>query len=106
MVHMVMYFYYGLAALEYRPWWKKYITKFQLTQFVLLMIHGAWAAYAAKRYNAYLVFDVAYQIIMYVLFTLFYREAYSAKKSVPAEKKESSAAPQQQQQKAKAKKVE
>ncbi|XP_018496041.2 elongation of very long chain fatty acids protein 5 [Galendromus occidentalis] len=42
-IHVVMYTYYFLAALgpQMQPylWWKKYITKAQITQFVFLMIH-------------------------------------------------------------------
>ncbi|XP_064476030.1 very long chain fatty acid elongase 1-like [Ornithodoros turicata] len=44
-VHMVMYTYYGLAALspELRPnlWWKKYVTQAQIAQFFALMVHGS-----------------------------------------------------------------
>lgn len=42
-VHVVMYTYYGLAAIgpHLQPylWWKKYITRLQLTQFVLVLLH-------------------------------------------------------------------
>ncbi|KAM7303357.1 elongation of very long chain fatty acids protein 1-like [Ixodes scapularis] len=44
-VHMVMYTYYGLAALppRLRPnlWWKKYVTQIQIVQFFALMMHGS-----------------------------------------------------------------
>lgn len=44
-VHIVMYSYYGLSALDksIRPnlWWKRHVTQFQIVQFVMLMIHGA-----------------------------------------------------------------
>lgn len=33
-VHVVMYFYYFLTTLKISPWWKKYITSFQILQFV------------------------------------------------------------------------
>ncbi|XP_022652596.1 elongation of very long chain fatty acids protein AAEL008004-like isoform X1 [Varroa jacobsoni] len=43
-VHVVMYGYYGLAALpsSVKPnlWWKKYVTQFQIAQFFALMVHG------------------------------------------------------------------
>jgi len=43
-VHVVMYGYYGLAALppSVRPnlWWKKHVTQFQIIQFFALMVHG------------------------------------------------------------------
>ncbi|XP_013382054.1 elongation of very long chain fatty acids protein 4 isoform X1 [Lingula anatina] len=44
-IHVVMYTYYGVAALgpEYQKylWWKKYLTKLQLIQFVVGMAHAA-----------------------------------------------------------------
>jgi len=44
-VHTVMYGYYLLAAMGpwIRPylWWKKYLTKIQLIQFVAIFIHAA-----------------------------------------------------------------
>uniref|UniRef100_H2YNX2 Elongation of very long chain fatty acids protein n=1 Tax=Ciona savignyi TaxID=51511 RepID=H2YNX2_CIOSA len=43
LVHVVMYFYYGVSALgpEYRKyiWWKKYLTAFQLVQFMTIFVH-------------------------------------------------------------------
>uniref|UniRef100_G1TKM9 Elongation of very long chain fatty acids protein n=1 Tax=Oryctolagus cuniculus TaxID=9986 RepID=G1TKM9_RABIT len=42
-VHVVMYFYYGLSALgpayQKYVWWKKYLTSLQLVQFVIVTIH-------------------------------------------------------------------
>jgi len=34
MVHVPMYFYYGISALGMNAWWKKYITLLQIIQFV------------------------------------------------------------------------
>lgn len=43
-VHIVMYIYYMLAAMgpKYRRyiWWKKYLTNFQMIQFVLIFSHA------------------------------------------------------------------
>jgi len=36
-VHVVMYFYFAIYALGYRPWWKKYLTSLQILQFVIDM---------------------------------------------------------------------
>lgn len=34
-VHVIMYFYYGMAALGKYFWWKRYLTRIQITQFVV-----------------------------------------------------------------------
>jgi hypothetical protein len=45
LVHTVMYFYYFISSFGYQPWWKKYITKMQMTQFVLILIHALYHIY-------------------------------------------------------------
>ncbi|GFQ92421.1 elongation of very long chain fatty acids protein 7 [Trichonephila clavata] len=37
-VHIVMYTYYGLAAMEKKLWWKEHLTKFQMVQFVVIIL--------------------------------------------------------------------
>eukprot|EP00188_Purpureofilum_apyrenoidigerum_P001534 Plantae.Rhodophyta-Purpureofilum_apyrenoidigerum.ctg18542.p1 GENE.Plantae.Rhodophyta-Purpureofilum_apyrenoidigerum.ctg18542~~Plantae.Rhodophyta-Purpureofilum_apyrenoidigerum.ctg18542.p1 ORF type:complete len:275 (-),score=36.61 Plantae.Rhodophyta-Purpureofilum_apyrenoidigerum.ctg18542:251-1075(-) len=34
-VHIIMYYYYAMAALKIRVWWKKYLTALQIVQFVI-----------------------------------------------------------------------
>ena len=34
-VHMFMYWYYAMASIEIKCWWKKYLTTMQIVQFVL-----------------------------------------------------------------------
>ena len=54
-VHTVMYSYYLLAALgpRVRPylWWKKYLTKLQLTQFVAIFLHAAQASPGSSEFT-------------------------------------------------------
>ncbi|CAF4311253.1 unnamed protein product, partial [Adineta steineri] len=41
-VHVIMYSYYALSAipsLRDKLWWKRYITQFQLIQFVIVLSH-------------------------------------------------------------------
>lgn len=41
--HVVMYFYYGMAAMGRYMWWKKYLTRIQISQFVLDLIACGYA---------------------------------------------------------------
>ncbi|XP_069127245.1 very long chain fatty acid elongase 2-like isoform X2 [Argopecten irradians] len=52
-VHVVMYLYYALAAIpsmRSKLWWKKYITKFQLIQFTLILYHTLQTTYTGCDY--------------------------------------------------------
>ncbi|KAL7748194.1 Fatty acyl-CoA elongase/Polyunsaturated fatty acid specific elongation enzyme [Sorochytrium milnesiophthora] len=44
-VHIAMYGYYAQTALGQRPWYKKYITTLQITQFVIDLVAVYFAAY-------------------------------------------------------------
>lgn len=87
LVHVVMYFYYFLAGLgpemQRRLWWKRYITRLQIAQFViamggmvinlLLRCHGnKFAAYLGLLYGAYFIY----------LFVQFYVKSYRKNKKV------------------------
>jgi len=42
LVHVFMYYYYSMATLKIRVWWKRHITQMQIFQFLLsLVLHGA-----------------------------------------------------------------
>ena len=81
-VHIVMYSYYLIAGLgpQYQKylWWKAYVTKLQLAQFVLVLIHSAQLLISNDCnypiFLAYLI--IAQAIIFFALFSNFYIKAY------------------------------
>uniref|UniRef100_A0A6B2LE85 Elongation of fatty acids protein n=1 Tax=Arcella intermedia TaxID=1963864 RepID=A0A6B2LE85_9EUKA len=82
-VHAVMYTYYLLSSLGITVWWKKYITKLQMMQFFLNILHSAIALLLPEcgdmpRWMGYGM--VTYMLSLLVLFLKFYAGAYSGKK--------------------------
>lgn len=76
-----MYGYYGLAAIgpHMQPylWWKRYITQFQIAQFVLLFAYGVYFAMFNQGYHPLFTYDVLIQSPLYLyLFTSFYLRTY------------------------------
>ena len=72
-VHTLMYLYYLLAALGARPSWGRYLTQFQMVQFVgmtsqALLILGFGCSYPARMSYLYL----AYAFSLLFLFAWFY----------------------------------
>ncbi|XP_038210444.1 elongation of very long chain fatty acids protein 7-like [Zerene cesonia] len=91
-VHIVMYSYYGLSAypeLAKYLWWKKYITKMQLVQFVLILAHFLTEYKLAKCKPSYVVTSVVcFNLLLFVyLFTDFYRKTYKKNQSVDNDRK-------------------
>ncbi|KAL8581430.1 hypothetical protein ACOMHN_004315 [Nucella lapillus] len=85
-IHVLMYTYYGLAALgpKLQPflWWKKYLTTLQLIQFVLIGLHVSYSLFFQPDcpYSKPLeLLALAYAIILIILFANFYRQAYVRK---------------------------
>ncbi|XP_067008065.1 very long chain fatty acid elongase AAEL008004 [Anabrus simplex] len=85
-VHVVMYSYYFLAGLgpQYQKylWWKKYVTKIQLVQFALVMVHAMqllWVDCGYPRQLAYLL--LANAVIFMGLFLNFYVKSYTSSKA-------------------------
>lgn len=60
-VHVVMYGYYAVNAIGYRPWWKRYLTKMQICQFVcVLFISICVMAIRAFHTITYYILDRPY----------------------------------------------
>jgi hypothetical protein len=82
MVHTIMYVYYILSTFEsMKPylWWKKYVTKLQLFQFIVLGVHFAVAASTPNcQYpRALSLSGLAIACMFFTLFIAFYRETYT-----------------------------
>ncbi|KAH9374272.1 hypothetical protein HPB48_005592 [Haemaphysalis longicornis] len=80
-IHILMYSYYFLAALGPRVqqylWWKKYLTRLQIFQFVFLTIHVSIPIFYDCGYPLVLtVLASAQGTLGVVLFTNFYINAY------------------------------
>ncbi|KAK6179707.1 hypothetical protein SNE40_012009 [Patella caerulea] len=80
-IHFLMYTYYGVAALgpEFQKylWWKKYMTKLQITQFICVALHASQLLFIDCNYSMIFVYWIgAYAVIFLVLFADFYAKAY------------------------------
>lgn len=86
-VHAIMYGYYLFTTIapSYKKsiWWKKYITKLQLAQFVILGLHAVsvlvlpGCEYQCKYIYAAIM--VPQNFFMFMLFYNFYKQAYGDK---------------------------
>ena len=80
-IHMIMYAYYGLAAIgphmQKYLWWKRYITQIQIFQFILLFLYAVYFSTYQKGYSKFYVLDILIQSVLYfVLFIRFYLQNY------------------------------
>ena len=80
-VHVVMYTYYFLSSLgpemQKYLWWKRYITKIQLLQFTILILHDGYVWYADCGYPRWFAFSmVIYMVSFFSLFYTFYMANY------------------------------
>lgn len=80
-IHTVMYLYYFLATFESaKPYlfWKKYLTQFQIVQFIIMIIHSTQPLFLkdCKFPRVFLYINIFFSLIFIYLFTKFYIENY------------------------------
>ncbi|CAF0732189.1 unnamed protein product [Adineta steineri] len=93
-VHVFMYAYYGLSvipALRNSLWWKRYITMFQLIQFVLIFTHTFSGLLTGCDYPQWgQIMLSGYMIIMLILFTNFFIHEYITRSNDAKRRKQKS----------------
>ncbi|KAL1431281.1 hypothetical protein MTO96_014306 [Rhipicephalus appendiculatus] len=96
-VHHILVVFNGWYGLAYGPdgqvalgiilnsfkhlWWKRYLTQFQLVQFVMIFLHTLMPIFISCGYprpHTYLVLSEA--VFFFAMFVRFYLKAYSDKK--------------------------
>lgn len=86
--HILMYSYYALSSLGpsvvlANQWWKPYITRIQLVQFVAIGAYGLALLIGHEDYPLVnRLLPVSQAAIYLVLFGRFYRQAYNPKKNI------------------------
>ncbi|XP_038156372.1 ELOVL fatty acid elongase 8a [Cyprinodon tularosa] len=86
LVHIVMYLYYGLAALgphmKKYLWWKQYLTSLQLLQFLIVTMHTTYNLLADCDFpDSMNAVVLAYSLSLIALFSNFYYQNYLTKKT-------------------------
>jgi elongation of very long chain fatty acids protein 4 len=78
-VHLIMYSHYLCTSLGYRNPFKKYITRTQLLQFAICLLHSVIVICVEDIVpRRYALIELVYQTSMLVLFSNFYRRSYSS----------------------------
>lgn len=85
-VHIVMYFYYMVAAMgpKYQKyiWWKKYLTSFQMIQFIAIFAHQFQLLFRECDYpKGFMVWIGLHGVMFLFLFSDFYKAKYIAVKN-------------------------
>jgi len=85
-IHAVMYAYYMLSAfgphMQKYLWWKKYLTRMQMYQFILVFFYCSNLVSVTKDTEYVLAwFHWFYVITLFWLFNHFYQQAYTIKKA-------------------------
>ncbi|EEB17942.1 predicted protein [Pediculus humanus corporis] len=87
-VHIVMYFYYMVSAMgpKYQKyiWWKKYLTTFQMVQFVAIFAHQFQLLFTECNYPKHFMVWIAFHGVLFLfLFSDFYKSQYLKGKPKP-----------------------
>lgn len=87
-IHVVMYFYYGVSVLgpQYQKylWWKKYLTTFQMVQFICVFIHliNILIRHPDCQYPRFLnMIQLSHCCLFFYLFFQFYQKSYQNRRS-------------------------
>ncbi|XP_005725113.1 elongation of very long chain fatty acids protein 4-like [Pundamilia nyererei] len=83
-IHVLMYGYYGLAALgpqmQKYLWWKKYLTIIQMIQFHVTIGHAGHSLYTGCPFPCWMQWAlIGYAVTFIILFANFYYHAYRRK---------------------------
>lgn len=81
-VHIVMYFYYMVAAMgpQYQKyiWWKKYLTSMQMLQFLAIMVHQFQLLLFTCDYpRSFMIWIGLHGVLFFGLFSDFYKAKYT-----------------------------
>jgi len=90
-----MYGYYFLATLGIQPWWKRLLTRLQISQLSLMVVQGISLLFNApeKDFRFIGLINSLYAFTLLALFVNFYRQSYITDKKqkererAPTEKK-------------------
>ncbi|KAM7301383.1 hypothetical protein ISCGN_016902 [Ixodes scapularis] len=90
-LHIIMYTYYFLACLgpsvQKYLWWKRYLTRLQIVQFVVIIAHASIPIFVDCGYPRVLVYIAIPQVILILgLFVNFYVQSYIKRQNVGADK--------------------
>ncbi|VVC28061.1 Hypothetical protein CINCED_3A005010 [Cinara cedri] len=83
-IHMVMYSYYFLSALgphmQKYLWWKKYLTRMQIIQFITIMAwHAGLYMFNCNFPKLFIMYVVCDMVLFLYLFSMFYMKTYKPK---------------------------
>ncbi|UYV79457.1 ELOVL7 [Cordylochernes scorpioides] len=89
LVHVLMYTYYGIAAIGPNAakylWWKKHITTIQMIQFVMIFIHSFQLLFRQCDYPRSFMYWIGMHAVLFLfLFMDFYKTAYLRSKAAAA----------------------